>query len=296
MENKILFSIIIPTYNRADFIKKSMESVLNQTYPYFELIVVDDGSTDNTEEVVKSIADTRVQYYKKKNEERGAARNYGFSKSSGDYIVFFDSDDLLYPHHLKSAYDLILKNAHPKWFHLGYEIKSDNNQLLKIENAIRINPNLDLIKGNFLSCNAVFLSADIAKKFPFNQDRNMAALEDWDLWLRIASKYKIILSDQITSSIINHTNRSVLITDKSKLEKRFEVFLNNILSNESITNFYRGHIHLLKCSCYTYISLHIALTKKDKKTAINYLLKGINSNPLFLFERRFLAIIKHLLT
>ena len=71
------FSVIIPTYNRSQFILKTIQSVLEQTYKDFEVIVIDDGSTDDTEEVVKSISNPQLSYYKKVNAERGAARNLG---------------------------------------------------------------------------------------------------------------------------------------------------------------------------------------------------------------------------
>ena len=81
------FSIVIPAYNRAHLISKTLDSVLNQSYENFEVIIVDDGSTDNTEEVVKPyLADQRFRYYWKSNGERGAARNFGVLKSNGEFV------------------------------------------------------------------------------------------------------------------------------------------------------------------------------------------------------------------
>ncbi|OJF68804.1 hypothetical protein BK026_08380 [Alteromonas sp. V450] len=87
-------SIVLPTYNRAATIGRAIESVLNQTYPDFELLIVDDGSTDNTEIVVAQyLKDPRVKYYKRKNQGASAARNFGISVGTGDYVAFQDSDD-----------------------------------------------------------------------------------------------------------------------------------------------------------------------------------------------------------
>ena len=94
---------------------------------------------------------------------------------------------------------------------------------------------------------------------------------------------------------MNHAERSVLRINKDELINRVLLFLNIILSNQDITNFYKKKLYLFKCSCYTYISLHLALTKENKIIASKYLLKGLIQNPFFIFERRFLAIIKHLL-
>ena len=93
-------SVIIPTYNRADLITQAIDSVLQQTYPDFELIVVDDGSTDDTESVVRAYGD-RVRYVRTQNGGTGHARNVGMQHASGRYLTFLDSDDLLYPYALE---------------------------------------------------------------------------------------------------------------------------------------------------------------------------------------------------
>lgn len=293
MKNEITFSIIIPTFNRAGFIEKTIRSVLNQTFSNFEVIVVDDGSTDNTKVIVSQIIDPRLSYHKKENEERGAARNYGGRIAKGSYITFFDSDDLLYPNHLATAIDTIKKYNFPEWLHLGYEILAPKNELLKRVNNLQGNVNKKLINGNFLSCNSVFLRNDIANENPFNEDRSLSALEDWELWLRIGSKYKIHYCNTVTSAIINHELRSVLEPQTNKLLNRVNSLMKYVLENSEIVSFYKKDINKFKASCFTYIALHTALTKKNRSTTIKYLLKGIKENPSSLFSRRFLAILKH---
>lgn len=108
---KELISVVIPTYNRGFIIENSIRSVLNQTYKNIEVIIVDDGSTDNTEEVIKSINDKKIRYFKLKV-NRGAcyARNYGVSKAKGKYIAFQDSDDIFLPGKLEKQYVNLIKN------------------------------------------------------------------------------------------------------------------------------------------------------------------------------------------
>ena len=295
MENDVFFSIIIPTYNRANFIATTIKSVLDQSYSKFELIVVDDGSTDNTEKIVKSFSDIRIKYYKKINEERGVARNFGVVKAKGEYVTFLDSDDILYSNHFEESAKYIYQNNFPNWFSIGYNIIDDKGSILYNSSSISGNLNIKLISGNFLSCNGVFLKSNIANEFRFNENRLLAGVEDWELWLRIASKHKLYMSKAITSSIINHDTRSVLDNNIQSLIHRFDVFIALVLNNSEILNYYKGKLHLFKSSCYTYISLHIALTKKNKIVAIRYLFIGLIQNPQFVFERRFFAIIKHLL-
>ena len=93
----MLFSVVIPSYNRASLIRRSIDSVLSQSVTDFEIIIVDDGSTDNTEEVIKTIGDPRVVYLKQENKGATAARNNGVRHAKGDYVSFLDSDDVWYP-------------------------------------------------------------------------------------------------------------------------------------------------------------------------------------------------------
>lgn len=290
MKTDVFFSIVIPTFNRSASIRNLMVALLNQSYPHFEIIVVDDGSTDNTEEVIKSIPSEKIRYFKIPNSERGYARNFGASKAINEWLYFHDSDDILYAHHLSTAQNIIFKHPNLKIFHLAYEIKLPDKTIP----VIHLNPQ-NIIKGNQYSCHGIFIHKDIFNQFRFNEDRTIAGLEDWELWLRISAKYEIQHFPIITSAIIQHENRSVLQTDKNKLIQRVTTFMNIILNNKDITHKYYHQLHLFKCSCYTYIALHLALTGKYKKDAFTYLIKGLRVNPLFIFQRRFLAILKHLL-
>ncbi len=103
-------SVIIPTYNRANLVSRAIKSVLNQTYQDFEIIVVDDCSEDNTEEIVKSFNDSRIRYIKhKKNKGGSAARNTGIKRARGKYIAFLDDDDEWLPSKLEKQIMLFEK-------------------------------------------------------------------------------------------------------------------------------------------------------------------------------------------
>ena len=291
----MLFSIVIPTYNRASFIKTTIKSVLAQTYPNFEILIIDDGSTDNTEEVVREIADKRVYYYKKKNEERAAARNFGVSKAKGDYITFLDSDDILLPHYFQEALRLIKKEVNPAWFHLKYKITNASNKIIwQSESTIKDNLNTLLLAGNFLSCMGVFLKKDIAENNKFNTVRELSGSEDHELWLRIASQYPLAINNSITAALIDHDSRSVVNINENSLIKRQDTFIQLITSNPMLKSFILGNENKLKSNSYSYVSLHLALTGKHKKASIIYLIKAVKENYTMVFNKRFFAIIKHL--
>ncbi|MDA3890628.1 MAG: glycosyltransferase [Salinivirgaceae bacterium] len=284
------FSIVIPTYNRANFIGKTILSVLNQTYTNFELLVIDDGSTDNTQEFVNSINDKRLQYYKKENAERGAARNFGINKSVGDYITFLDSDDQFYVTHLEEAF-IFINDNNPNILFQGYEIISETKKTKQIF------PNKDINKllltfGNVMSCHGVFVKNSIAKQNLFNEDYKLSGLEDYELWLRIAAQYKIEHNALVTSCLINHTDRSVVEVNKEKLISKNKLFLQYIFQHEKSKKYCKPFKAFLISNTYSYIALHLILSG-FKKNGIRYFLKSIWQKPDKLYSRRSMAIVKH---
>ena len=291
--NNIFFSIVVPTYNRADYIIQLITSFLGQTYTNFEIILVDDGSTDPTEKVVKTIKDNRIRYYKKENGERGVARNYGAKLAKGRYVNFFDSDDMAYPHHLSEAIKMIEKYNNPEIFHLGYDLKNTQNQIIKKKMVKDVN--YQLIKGNCLSCNGVFIRTDIALKHPFSTIRELSASEDYLLWIKLAARYTIHSYLGVTSTIFDHNNRSVLEINTKKLINRQEMMLSKMFLDEEVIKKYNKNKFQITENIYSYISLHIAISKVNKKIALKYLFKSIYASPIFIFKKRFFAIIKHLI-
>lgn len=106
MNYKPVFSVIIPTYNRCYILWRAIQSILNQTYPFFELLIIDDASCDDTEKLVKQFSDPRIRYFKlKKNIGPSAARNYGLGKARGEYIAYLDSDNVWHKEFLEVMYN-----------------------------------------------------------------------------------------------------------------------------------------------------------------------------------------------
>lgn len=293
MNDDILFSVIIPTYNRAGLITNTINSVLTQEYKNFELIVVDDGSTDNTGEVVNTINDHRLLYYKKNNEERAVARNFGVQKAKGDYVTFLDSDDILYPDHLQVAQRTVYICKTPEIFWLGYEIKSTYNQIIKRQ-VVYGDVNNKLMKGNFMSCMGVFLRKDIALKYHFNTDRALSGSEDWELWMRLAARYKIHHTKAVTGAIIDHQDRSVINIEKGALSKRIELLVKYLFEDTEVIKKYGKFKRLILANLWLYAALHLAISNY-KRSATKYILNAFRKYPLIVFNKKIFAIIKNLL-
>ncbi len=115
------FSIIIPTHNRSVLLKRAITSVVSQSYENWELIIIDDGSTDDTRNAVESFTDHRINYYYQEHAERSTARNKGIEKACGQYICFLDDDDVYLNNHLDVLYKAIIKQLYPiKIFRTGF--------------------------------------------------------------------------------------------------------------------------------------------------------------------------------
>jgi glycosyltransferase involved in cell wall biosynthesis len=294
MENKISFSIIVPTYNRANLIGKTIESLLDQKHNSFEIIVIDDGSSDNTKEIIEKINSTKIKYYQIENSERGFARNYGARLAKGDYINFFDSDDMALTNHLLVADQTILNTNYPEVFHLNYAFLNTNGNISKNNNKEILEANKKLISGNILSCNGVFIKKDIALRFPFNESRNLSVSEDWDLWLRLSARYKIQMLPTITSYIVNHQGRSVMSFNEEKLLARTNELINSLSNDQVFMSVYPNSLIKIKAHMLSYMSLHAVLCGYKKK-AFYYLMYAIKINYLEIFTKRFVAIITHLI-
>lgn len=286
-------SVVIPTYNRGYIILNTIQSIIDQRFRNFEIIIVDDGSTDNTDEVITPILTEFIRYEKIKNSERGFARNYGARLAKGDYVNFFDSDDIALPNHLEEASKAIELLHEPEVFHLNYVWVRPDLTITQEARRFNATANDELIFGNTLSCNGVFIRRDIILKFPFNESRDLSASEDWDLWLKLASRFRMHTLPTVTSYIVNHDERSVNIFNEKKIQQRADALVNSLSNDKVFAEKYPDGTNKIKAHMNSYLALHAA-TKGYKLKPVRYLFRSLKSNIGELFTRRTLAIIKHL--
>lgn len=276
-------SVIIPTYNRADLLPRAINSVLNQTFQDFELIIVDDGSTDNTKQVVQEFQnkDSRIKYIWQENSGGPAGpRNIGIRHSEGEYIAFLDSDDEWLLEKLEKQLKLF-KNSKKK--NLGFVgcnalIVNEKTGIKKKYNTPTYH-NDEIFFKKLLENNFIYsVGSLMIRKEVFNNiglyDESLTTGEDWDLILRIAQKYSF---DFIPKSLFIHhfhssasltNNVSVVIWDKNLrriLEKHKEYYLAHpkVYSVQLIHN-----------------GIAYILLGNDLRKGRNAFLKSIKFNPL----------------
>lgn len=251
---RVFFSVIIPVYNRASLIGETIQSVLNQNFTDFELIIIDDASTDNTFNVINAFVDSRIRVIRNnKNEERGASRNKGIKASKGQYICFLDSDDLFEQNHLDNFYQHIQKRSCPLalFFSNSYLFDSNSTKTKKYVPSINhYNIYTYILKYTFNPAR-VCIHSDILKKHKF--DPNIPGLEDLDLWLRVAGEFSLIQLKEYTNIYRLHEG-SYTQGDLLRHEKELYNF-KKIFSKPEL----KGHLPLMSrwrllSMCYYHLS------------------------------------------
>lgn len=219
-----MVSVIIPSYNREKAIKQSIDSVLNQTITDIEIIVVDDGSTDNTEKIIKSINDSRLRYIKlEKNCGACVARNRGIKEAKGEYIAFQDSDDTWVMNKLERQQSFINEtNADMVYCGMNRHI---NNKVRYYPSDQKSHEDLSLkmlLTKNKVSTQNIFIKTDVAKKIMF--DPSFKRLQDWDFATRVLlSGFRVkYLAEPLVDAVVQQDS----ITASVNAETAYKHFIN----------------------------------------------------------------------
>ena len=221
MQEDIFFSVVVPTYNRAHLVGKTIDSILAQDYGKFEVSVVDDGSTDDTEKVLANYHNNyRVRYFRNENAERGAARNFGISKAKGEYIFFIDSDDLMLKNHLTLLNKCIKDQSAPDFIAAGYSLVNPDGSFYSRGHSLKKGwyDRKLLLKGNPFGC-LVAVKKDNPRLVPFNEDRKYAIMEDWIFFVENLQFGRLYVMDEVTITMVQHDERS-MADNQSVIERR----------------------------------------------------------------------------
>ncbi len=287
----MFFSIVIPTYNRKEMLISSLQSISNQNYKSFEVIIIDDGSTDGTDEKIRPFLKENIHYFKTHNRGVAAARNAGISLSKGDYINFLDSDDFHYPEHLQKAFDILINNPNIEVLHLNYDIGA-HDSVIKVNSLPRNLPD-DIFKECSMHVNSLFVKRNLFEQIKFNENRELMFVEDWDFFIRLCIRYKVQLVNEVTSRLVDHPDRSMRNFNKEKWIKRKESLIESLKSDTLFISKHSVRLKEIEAHQTSLIALMLSI-EGSRLESINFLVKAIRLNIKELFKRRTLAVLKHL--
>lgn len=193
-----LVSIVTPTYNRADFIEQAVNSVLAQTYANFELLIVDDGSTDNTRDLLEPVlADSRVRYFHQENQGQSVARNLALSEAKGDFVCFLDSDNYWPAEKLEKQVELFRGQPDYDVIYGDIIVIDETGKEVTRKNMSRYSGHIAryMIRDNCVSMNTA-----MARRRCFNELGAMSGqrrvADDYDLWLRFSARFRFLYVPQ----------------------------------------------------------------------------------------------------
>ena len=214
-KNNVLVSVIVPCYNQAQYLAETLDSVLAQTYPYWECIIVNDGSSDNTEEVANEYCekDSRFHYYYKVNSGLADTRNYGISQSKGFYILPLDSDDKIGSTYVEKAVMYFKKNPNTKLVYCEAEFFGCETGLWELPPYNYKN----LLRYNHIFCSCIFRRADYNRTSGYNSNMKYG-FEDWDFLLSLLNPDDIVF--RIPEKLFFYRKKeSSMLTDMKSKEK-----------------------------------------------------------------------------
>ena len=215
-------SVIIPTYNREKLLKKTIESVLNQTIQANEIIIIDDGSTDKTRELVMSFKNSHLKYIFQKNNGVSNARNRGINIATNEWLCFLDSDDIWEENKLeeqiifhKENPHILISNTDELWLFNNKIIKQKKHQLKPSGFCFEEN-----IPNTLIGASTVMIHKSVLRDIGYF-DEELTACEDYDLWLRILVKYELgLINKKLIRKIAGHENQlsfSTKLMDKYRI-------------------------------------------------------------------------------
>ena len=270
-----LISVIIPTYNRSQYICEAIDGALEQTYKNIEIIVVDDGSTDSTKDVLTKYG-SNVKYIYQNNAGPSVARNSGIKQSKGELLAFLDSDDIWLPQKLEKQLELIQQSPNIGLVSCGsYDIDSSGNIISKP--IIRRNyENMDILIKTLILRNVVGGgSIPLVRRECFDKlglfSEDIIICEDRDMWIRIAKNYKIkFIEEPLIKYRIHGTN---LNKDVTRIKENGRKLVERNVDKKDF---------LFKRKAYSYLYITLAweyMDKRDGYSALINILKSITSYP-----------------
>jgi glycosyltransferase involved in cell wall biosynthesis len=297
------FSVIIPLYNKEKYIKNTLESVLKQTFTDFEIIIINDSSTDAGLSIIQQFIDPRIQIYHQKNQGVSVARNFGIDKSNSSLIAFLDADDYWFPNHLEELANLYLRFPNCGIYCSRYKIKtSENHFQIPFFNGITSSFE-GIIENYFLSnmpfritwTSCLLIPKDILNKFG-KFTPGVTNGQDLELWTKIGIEYPVAINNKITAIYNLYIPNSLAKNNISSMKlMNFNQFKKLEEQNPDLKKFI--DLYRIEYGLRYYIFGHKEKANKYLKEVdnqnLNFTIKLLLNTPRFIL--RFLFKLKNIL-
>lgn len=291
------FSIIIPLYNKENAIENTLKSVFNQSFTDYEVIVINDGSTDNSEEKVNAFSDSRLRLIFTENKGVSHARNLGISESKGKLIAFLDADDYWFPTHLASLHQLHKNFPEAGLLATNYQFYYSDKKIIQpvfdafpTEKWSGIVPDFFKASMQFRLAwtSAVAVRKDVFQSLGyFDENITLGAGEDTDMWIRIALNYPVAFENEVSAYYHMATENRISLS--KTLERRFsklDKFSNEEKTNSSLKKYldlYRSEFALKHKLAGDLQSFHF-YKKAISKENLHWKTKLLFNLPTFLLQ------------
>jgi glycosyltransferase involved in cell wall biosynthesis len=277
MRNNPLVSVIIPCFNYGQFVGEAIQSVLNQTYPDLEVIVVDDGSTDTTRDVVYSFRDPRIRYVYQENAGENVARNTGIQQARGEFIAFLDADDLWLPQKLEKQLRLFEEDPEVGLAYCLFSyFDSESGNVVgfhKEYKCFRGNVLEKLYEKNFIGSPTPVIKRDVFEKTGLFETDDQS-VDDWTLWTKIAFHYKIDYVPEVLAKYRIHIGAMSYRTADEYRKWRSNYLQRMAAQFPELIPLRRR----FQCKANYLVSIHYARVG-DKKKAVACLIEAIKARP-----------------
>lgn len=287
-----VISVVLPVFNGEETIKETVNSVLNQTFINWELIVINDGSQDATLEIVSSIKDERIKVFSYQNKGQPASRNRGIARAKGEYISFIDADDLWTADKLEAQYQALRDNPQAAVAYSWTDWIDESGQLLSCGSYISENGDVfaQLLLQDFIANGSNPLIRRQALLNVGNFDESLSNAHDWDMWLRLAAHYPFVVVP--SAQILYRKSTSSMSANVWGMEASSLRVIEKALAQapESIQQLKRS-ILANRYKYLTYKAVEWPLERKRGLAAMKFLVTSIQYDPVMLRRFKLISIL-----
>jgi len=289
-----LFSIVVPTFNREGHLRRSLGSIALQSFRDYEVIVVDNASTDRTVEVALSFRDRfdLTVLVNDSNRERSYSRNRGAEHSAGRFVVFLDSDDELKPDSLECAAAFVETDSDRRLFFQQITCVDELGATV-YQPGFRREHGMcrTLAEGNPLACSGVFVERSLILKHRFDESPELVGSEDWHCWIRIAVEHEPVLCPGGGALVVEHSSRTLSLDSWKDAEKRFAYLTADLLANPATLGYLGPHLTLFHGTQAHYVAVKAAAQAAFRTSVVRFG-RAIRHHPSLLFTRRTLYLFR----